>query len=84
VANKSKQKKKVIFIDELPWLDTSRVNFMEALEHFWNSWASARKNVLLIVCVSVASWNINNLIDNRYGLHNRVSQRIKIEPFALH
>lgn len=84
VINKSKQKKKVLFIDELPWLDTSRANFIQALEHFWNSWASARKDVLLIVCGSAASWMINNLINNQGGLHNRVTQRMKIEPFTLH
>jgi uncharacterized protein len=83
VAEKSKQKKKVIFIDELPWFDTPRSRFIQALEHFWNSWASARKDILLVVCGSAASWMINSLINNRGGLHNRVTQRIKIEPFTL-
>lgn len=79
----SKQKKKVIFIDELPWFDTPRSNFISALEHFWNSWASARKDVLLIVCGSAASWMIHKLINNKKGLHNRITQRIKLEPFTL-
>lgn len=79
----SKQKKKIIFIDELPWFDTPKSNFISALEHFWNSWASARKDILLIVCGSAASWMINKLINNTKGLHNRVTQRIKIEPFSL-
>lgn len=83
IAEKSKEKKKVIFIDELPWFDTARSRFIQALEHFWNSWASARKDVLLIVCGSAASWMINSLINNRGGLHNRVTQKIKIEPFTL-
>jgi uncharacterized protein len=80
---KSQQKKKVIFIDELPWFDTPNSKFMRALEHFWNSWASARKDVLLIVCGSAASWMINKLINNKGGLHNRVTLRLKIEPFTL-
>lgn len=83
VAEKSKQKKKVIFIDELPWFDTARSRFIQALEHFWNSWASSRKDILLIVCGSAASWMINTLINNRGGLHNRITQRMKIEPFTL-
>ena len=83
VIEKSKQKKKIIFIDELPWLDTPHSGFIQALEHFWNSWASARKDVLLIVCGSAASWMINTLINNKGGLHNRVTQKIKIEPFTL-
>lgn len=80
---KSKLKKKVVFIDELPWFDTPQASFIPALEHFWNSWASARKDVLLIVCGSAASWMIHKLINNKGGLHNRVTQKIKIEPFTL-
>ncbi len=80
---KSRQKKKVIFIDELPWFDTPKSNFIRALEHFWNSWASARTDIVLIVCGSAASWMINKLINNRGGLHNRVTQRMRIEPFTL-
>jgi hypothetical protein len=83
IINDSKQKKKVIFIDELPWFDTLHLGFIQQLEHFWNSWASARKDVMLIVCGSAASWMLNKLIKNKGGLHNRVTQRIKLEPFTL-
>lgn len=75
--------KKVIFLDELPWLDTAQSNFMPALEHFWNSWASARTDVILIVCGSAAGWMINKLISHKGGLHNRVTHRIRLEPFTL-
>jgi hypothetical protein len=75
--------KKVLFLDELPWLDTPRSGFIPALEHFWNSWASGRSDILLIVCGSAAAWMINNLINNRGGLHNRVTHRIRLKPFTL-
>ncbi len=75
--------KKIIFLDELPWFDNTQSLFIPALEHFWNSWASARQDILLIVCGSAASWMINNLINNHGGLHNRVTHRIKLEPFTL-
>ncbi len=75
--------KKVIFLDELPWLDTNKSDFMSSLEHFWNSWASARKDIMLVVCGSAASWMLNTLIHNRGGLHNRVTTRIRLEPFTL-
>jgi hypothetical protein len=52
-------------------------------KHFWNSWASARRDILLIVCGSAASWMINKLINNKGGLYNRVTKRIKITPFTL-
>ena len=79
-----KEKKKVVFIDELPWFDTSRSSFLSSLEHFWNSWASARDDVLLVVCGSAASWMIHKLIRNTGGLYNRVTCRLKLEPFSLH
>jgi uncharacterized protein len=75
--------KKIIFIDELPWFDTQGSDFMMGLEHFWNHWASNRKDIVLIVCGSAASWMINELINNTGGLHNRITQKMKIEPFNL-
>ncbi len=75
--------KKVIFIDELPWFDTKKSDFIAGLERFWNSWASAQKDIKLIVCGSSASWMINKLLKNKGGLHNRVTHRLKIEPFSL-
>ncbi len=75
---------KVVFIDELPWLDTKKSDFLTGLEFFWNSWASTQKGIKLIVCGSAASWMINELIRNKGGLYNRVTHRIKIEPFTLH
>jgi len=76
-------KKKVIFLDELPWMDNRNSRFINALEYFWNSWASGRSDILLIVCGSSASWMINKLIKNKGGLHNRVTGRIKLNPFTL-
>ena len=75
--------KKTIFLDELPWMDTRNSNFLSSLEHFWNSWASAREDIVLIVCGSAASWMLNNLIKNKGGLHNRITDRIKLVPFTL-
>ncbi len=75
--------KLVVFIDEMPWLDTSRSGFIAALEFFWNSWASARDDVLLVACGSATSWIVNNLFKNRGGLHNRVTGRIHLDPFTL-
>ncbi|HMQ48547.1 MAG TPA: ATP-binding protein [Saprospiraceae bacterium] len=76
-------KKKVVFFDEMPWFDTKGSDFVLGLEHFWNGWASARKDILLVACGSAASWMTNVLINHTGGLHNRVTQKIKIEPFNL-
>lgn len=75
--------KKIVFFDELPWMDTPRSNFISGLEHFWNSWASARKDILLIVCGSATSWIVNKLINNHGGLHNRLTNKILLHPFTL-
>ena len=75
--------KKTVFFDELPWLDTPNSFFISALEHFWNSWASARSDINLIVCGSAASWIINQLINNTGGLYNRITHPIYLEPFTL-
>jgi hypothetical protein len=80
---RNKTARKIIFLDELPWLDTAHSSFISALEHFWNSWASARQDVLLVVCGSAASWMIHSLLMNTGGLYNRVTHRIKIDPFTL-
>lgn len=79
----SPHEKKVVFFDELPWLAYKNSDFLSSLEHFWNSWASARQDVLLVVCGSSASWMINELLKNKGGLHNRVTDRIRLEPFDL-
>jgi uncharacterized protein len=73
----------VVFLDEMPWLDTPRSNFVMALEHFWNSYGSSKENLKLITCGSAASWMIHKLINNHGGLHNRVTKRLHIQPFTL-
>jgi AAA+ ATPase superfamily predicted ATPase len=83
LAEADTRPRKVIFFDELPWFDTYSSDFLTALEHFWNSWASFRTDVLLIGCGSAASWMINQLIHNHGGLHNRITERIPLQPFTL-
>ena len=75
--------KKVIFLDELPWMDTHKSDFLPAFEHFWNGWASARKDILLIVCGSATSWIINKIVKNHGGLHDRLSKSIRLKQFTL-
>lgn len=76
--------RQLVFLDELPWLDTPRSGFIRALEAFWNTWACHRKNLMLVVCGSANSWIQNKLINNHGGLYNRVTCEIKLSPFNLH
>ena len=75
--------KQVVFLDEMPWLDTPRSGFVTAFEHFWNGWGAAHRNILLIVCGSATSWLNDKLINNHGGLFNRVTAEIYLEPFTL-
>ena len=75
--------KKVVFIDELPWMETPKSNFISALEAFWNGWASARNDIVLVVCGSATSWMTDKIVNARGGLHNRLTRRIRLEPFTL-
>lgn len=77
--------KKVIFIDELPWMDTQKSGMVSALENFWNGWATARaeKDIVLIVCGSATSWITKKLLKNKAGLRGRLTEKIKLSPFTL-
>ena len=75
--------RQVVFLDELPWMDTPRSGFIMAFEGFWNNWGCHRKNLMVIVCGSANSWVLNNLINNHGGLYNRVTYEMKLSPFTL-
>lgn len=85
VIKKSKDKKKVIFIDELSWMDTKNSDLISALESFWNGWATARKekDIILIVCSSATYWITDKIVNSRGGLHNRLTGQLHLKPFTL-
>jgi len=74
--------KYVLFFDELPWLATARSGFLSAFANFWNTWAS-RQNIVVVICGSATSWIIKHVINNKGGLHNRITHHINIRPFTL-
>jgi predicted AAA+ superfamily ATPase len=75
--------KKVVFIDEVPWMDTARSDFKPAFDYFWNSWGSSQEDLLLIVCGSATSWIISNILNDKGGFHNRITKQMHINPFSL-
>lgn len=81
---KLKQKRVLVFIDELPCLDTPRSGFVQAFDAFWNSWASKHASIMLIVCGSATSWMIENIVDSHGGLHNRITHELHLRPFSLY
>jgi len=77
-------RKKVLFFDEMPWIDSLRSDFVNALEYFWNSWAISQRNIMLVATGSATSWMIDKLVGNKGGLHGRITSHIHVSPFTLH
>ena len=75
--------RQVVFLDELPWMDTPRSSFVTALESFWNGWGCHRDNFMLVVCGSATSWIMDNLVNNHGGLYGRLTCEMKLLPFTL-
>jgi hypothetical protein len=78
------KKKKVIFIDELPWIHTPKSNFVSLFAHFWNDYCTKRDDLIVVICGSAASFMINKVIKDKKGLHNRITYPIRLLPFNLH
>ena len=83
LEDKDNGKRMVVFLDELPWMDTQRSGFITAFEGFWNTWACHRDNLMVVVCGSATTWIIDKLINNHGGLYDRVTYEIKLSPFTL-
>jgi hypothetical protein len=82
-APRLKKSKCVIFLDEFPWLSSPKSGFLPAFEFFWNSWGTNQNNLILVICGSAASWMIQKIVNNKGGLHNRITKRIRLLPFTL-
>ncbi len=78
-----KNKKQVIFIDELPWIATARSGFIQQLAHLWNDYLSLEKHFILVVCGSATSWITQKIINDKGGFHNRVTLSLHLKPFTL-
>ncbi len=83
LQSKDDGNRQLVFLDELPWMDTLRSGFIRAFEAFWNTWGCHRKNLMVIVCGSANSWIQDKLLNNHGGLYNRVTYEIKLSPFNL-
>jgi Predicted ATPase (AAA+ superfamily) len=75
--------RKVVFIDEIPWLDNQKSGFLSAFEYFWNTYASSNKEIFLVVCGSATSWLTKKILKDKGGLHGRVTRQIHLQPFTL-
>lgn len=74
----------VVFLDELPWMDTHKSRFIKAFEYFWNSWGATNNRLKLIICGSATTWMRENVLSDKGGLYNRTTRSIYLAPFTLH
>ncbi len=79
-----KKKKVVVFLDELPWMDTLNSNFLSAFSYFWNTWNGKETLLKLYVCGSATTWMIEKLIGDPGGLYGRVSRPVYLAHFSLY
>ena len=77
------EKRKIVFIDEMPWIDTPKSEFIEALESFWNGWGARRNDIVFIASGSASSWMMDKLVDNPGGLHARITCNVYVRQFTL-
>ena len=73
----------VVFLDEFPWLNTPKSGFLSSFDHWWNSWGTKQRNLVVVICGSAASWMIRHVVNNKGGLHNRLTRMIRLLPFNL-
>ena len=73
----------VVFLDEFPWLNTPKSGFLSSFDHWWNSWGTKQRNLVVVICGSAASWMIRHVVNNKGGLHNRITRMIRLLPFNL-
>lgn len=83
--DRKKRKKECLKNIMYEWMDTRNSGQVSALEGFWNGLATARKekDIILIVCASATYWMMNNIVDAKGGLHNRLTGHIHLKPFTL-
>lgn len=84
LQNINREGRKLVFLDEVPWMDAQRSDFVSALENFWNGWGAGQEDLMLILCGSATAWIMDKLLGDRGGLFNRDTERMYLEPFSLH
>ena len=83
LSSLTKSEKHVVFLDEMPWMDTQRSGFLSAFEWFWNDWGCTQDNLIFVVCGSATSWMVEKIAENKGGLFNRQTCRLFLQPFSL-
>jgi hypothetical protein len=55
------------------WMATKNSKLLQYLEYYWNHDWSKDKRIKLVICGSSAGWILSNIVNNKKGLYNRVT-----------
>ena len=80
---KYKGEKQIVFIDEIPWLDTEDSHFLSAFSGFVNNYALANDHVLLIICASSNTYIEETFNRSSGSLYRRATKEIYLPPLTL-
>ena len=83
LSTAGKKERVVLFLDEFPWMVNRKSRLLEGLEYFWNQYWSHDPRIKLIICGSSAEWIVRKIINQKGGLHNRITRKIQLKPFKL-
>lgn len=82
LAEKTKNGKVVILLDEITWMGSRDPNFLGKLKNAWDMEFKKNPNLILVLCGSVSSWVEKNLISDK-GFFGRISLKLKLVELTL-
>ena len=83
LSNLPAETKRIVFLDEMPWMDTENSDFLSSFEYFWNDFGCSLDGLIFIICGSSTAWIEDNIDHNEGGLFNRKTCKIILQPFCL-
>jgi AAA+ ATPase superfamily predicted ATPase len=80
IIKRKTKAKKILFLDELPWMAAGRIRLVSLLKYYWdNHWKS--KHVMLVLCGSVASFMVKKVLHSN-ALYGRTTIEILLKGFS--
>jgi AAA+ ATPase superfamily predicted ATPase len=81
IKNSRRQKKLVVFFDEIQWMAGKRSTLISLIKYFWDKeWKD--QNIMLIMCGSIASFMIDKVINSK-ALYGRMTMEMHLKGLQL-
>lgn len=80
LANKNKERRLIIVLDEFPyWIDSDK-SIPSKLQRFWDN-TGKHSNIMLVLCGSSISMMVDHVLAEKSPLYGRRSGQLELEPF---